>query len=457
MERLIDGKVTLVDDEGKPLTKEYIEGEICFVDMINKEDFKDDILNSLMQNLGYEMDDKVLFYYKIPLKSLDIGLKHLDEEYDSNSESENEIIDEEHVVDEVEIPIKAIQEQMQKRFHVAVSKDKAFREKDKAQVHLRGDVKDPENPTRMFRRIFVCLGALKRGFRECGRELPGLDGAFMRGQFPGQILTAVGVNANNGIYPVAYDRVYCQHLQSCPSAEHRAHCDLLINNVCEVFNRQLLDARDSLIITALEFMREYIMKRTVIVQKVIQKCDGPLTHAVAKLFDKIKAASTRKWEISDILCKHVIAAIHDTTDNGFDVDIPEDSFYDSYKLKKWMNVYSHKVNPFNGRDMWSKFNCPTTLLPPKVHSQIGRPPKKRKKSKGEIVMVKGNKLTRQASQRNESMLKKTTGNKRTSSVIGTRIVAAQVGTQASQAGTQASTGSTFKRTKKFVSRLTPEK
>ncbi|GKB36216.1 mutator type transposase [Tanacetum coccineum] len=398
------------------------------------------------------------------------------------------------------MPIKAIQEQMQKKFNVSISKDKAFRAKAKAQLKrcnpdttVKIDVygeEDPKTPTRMFRRIYVCLGALKRGFREGGKELLGLDGAFMRGQYPGQMLTVVGVDANNGIYPVAYGIVESENQYSWTwFLKCRAHCDLLINNVCEVFNRQLLDARDSPIITALEYVREYLMKRIVIVQKVIQKCDGPLTPAVAKLFDKIKAASTgctvewngselyqvkgshleqyvvnltqktcscRKWEISGIPCKHAIAAIHDMTDNGFDVGIPEDWVHDSYKLQTWMNVYSHKVNPVNGRDMWSKFDCPTTLLPPTVHPQIGRPPKKRKKIKGEIVMIKGNKLTRK-------LPNKTTGTKRTSIVsgtsiaVGTSIAAAKVGTQDSQVGTQASTGSTFKRTKNSASRLTPQK
>ncbi|GJZ85815.1 hypothetical protein Tco_0651154 [Tanacetum coccineum] len=37
-----------------------------------------------------------------------------------------------------EIPVKAIQEQMQKKFHVVVLKTKTFRAK--AQVHLKGDV-----------------------------------------------------------------------------------------------------------------------------------------------------------------------------------------------------------------------------------------------------------------------------------------------------------------------------
>ncbi|GKA41909.1 hypothetical protein Tco_0734569 [Tanacetum coccineum] len=88
---------------------------------------------------------------------------------------------------------------------------KAYWEKAKAQVHLKGDVEiqysllrdyanelqrckpdttvkidvygeeDHEKPTRMFKRIYVCLGALKRGFKSNGRELLGLDGAFMRG------------------------------------------------------------------------------------------------------------------------------------------------------------------------------------------------------------------------------------------------------------------------------------
>ncbi|GKD30063.1 reverse transcriptase domain-containing protein [Tanacetum coccineum] len=107
-----------------------------------------------------------------------------------------------------------------------------------------------------------------------------------------------------------------------------------------------------------------------------------------------KTCSCRKWEILGILCKHAITAIHDMADNGIDVGTPEDWVHESYKLQTWMNVYAHKINPTNGRDIWSKFECPTTLLPPKKASQTGRPPKSRKKSKGEIAMVKGHKLTR---------------------------------------------------------------
>nr|GEY57190.1 integrase, catalytic region, zinc finger, CCHC-type, peptidase aspartic, catalytic [Tanacetum cinerariifolium] len=59
------------------LNKKYVKGEIAFVDMIDNADFKFDLLNTVLSCIGYENDDEVLLYYKIPLKSLDIGLKPL--------------------------------------------------------------------------------------------------------------------------------------------------------------------------------------------------------------------------------------------------------------------------------------------------------------------------------------------------------------------------------------------
>ncbi|GKC24368.1 hypothetical protein Tco_1026518, partial [Tanacetum coccineum] len=61
----------------------------------------------------------------------------------------------------------------------------------------------------------------------------------------------------------------------------RAHCDLLLNNMYEVLNRQLVDGRDKPIITCLEFIREYIMKR------IVTKSDGPLTPNATKVFKTI--------------------------------------------------------------------------------------------------------------------------------------------------------------------------
>lgn len=60
-----------------------------------------------------------------------------------------------------------------------------------------------------------------------------------------------------------------------------------------------------------------------------------------------------------------------------------------------------------GHNFGKKFECR-----PKVVSQIGRPPKKRKKSQGEIEMLKGGKLTRKSKVVKCTIWKMTGQNKR---------------------------------------------
>ncbi|GJT52012.1 hypothetical protein Tco_0978169 [Tanacetum coccineum] len=130
--------------------KQYVDGEFACVDMVNNTDFRIDLLNSVLCSLGFEDDDVISLYYKIPLKSLDIGLKPLVSENDTSSflgyvhkhkmmyvyvelvettetssdedgegDSEdghsdvNDIIDEEHLVDEVEVNMSAFNFQIE--------------------------------------------------------------------------------------------------------------------------------------------------------------------------------------------------------------------------------------------------------------------------------------------------------------------------------------------------------
>ncbi|GKF93488.1 hypothetical protein Tco_0280207 [Tanacetum coccineum] len=81
----------------------------------------------------------------------------------------------------------------------------------------------------------------------------------------------------------------------------RPHCDVLLNNMCIVLKRQLLNGRDKPIITCLEFIREYLMKRTVIVQGIIGKSTGPLTPNATKIFNVIKRDVAQYKEIGNHL------------------------------------------------------------------------------------------------------------------------------------------------------------
>ncbi|GJZ09823.1 hypothetical protein Tco_0544106 [Tanacetum coccineum] len=128
----------------------------------------------------------------------------------------------------------------------------------------------------------------------------------------------------------------------------RAHCDVLLNNMYE---------------------------------KVICKSDGPLTPNASKVLNKIMKEAGQ---------------LKDMAANGEETAIPESYCHQVHWLSTWKYMYRFKVNPCNGPDFWEKSTVPTTIIPPKINPQIGRPPKKRKKSVAELAegIVKGNKLSR---------------------------------------------------------------
>ena len=56
----------------------------------------------------------------------------------------------------------------------------------------------------VFERLYVCFSATKHAFARHCRPLIGLDGCFLKGLYGGQLLTAVGKDGNNQMFPIAY-------------------------------------------------------------------------------------------------------------------------------------------------------------------------------------------------------------------------------------------------------------
>ncbi|CAL2258913.1 unnamed protein product [Prunus armeniaca] len=55
-----------------------------------------------------------------------------------------------------------------------------------------------------FQKIYICLAAVKQRFFQGCRPVIGFDACHIKGHHPGQLLSAVGVDPNNGMYPIAY-------------------------------------------------------------------------------------------------------------------------------------------------------------------------------------------------------------------------------------------------------------
>ncbi|GKE07804.1 mutator type transposase [Tanacetum coccineum] len=56
-----------------------------------------------------------------------------------------------------------------------------------------------------------------------------------------------------------------------------------------------------------------------------------------------RVCSCRKWELTGIPCKHVVAAIYNMFENSIGVCIPEHWVHAAYRLETWAHVYSFKL------------------------------------------------------------------------------------------------------------------
>nr|KAJ0198400.1 hypothetical protein LSAT_V11C700361400 [Lactuca sativa] len=222
------------------------------------------------------------------------------------------------------VPIRSIQDQLHKRLQVGLSIQKSANGKrnnykedyllelqaTNVDTTIKLEVVNEPNSareTKQFKRVYVCLGALKKGFKARLRYIIRLDGAFMKGPFLGQGLL---------IDIVQFDKDTFEWLKRTPltigsEANFQVtFCtlgfSLLVLNVFDlfdmVFNSKLIPGSDKPIICCLEFIRKYLVKRIYNVMKVMSKAPGPLTPTTSKLLIKrnreVSAQYRARWNLT---------------------------------------------------------------------------------------------------------------------------------------------------------------
>lgn len=127
--------------------------------------------------------------------------------------------------------LREIQEFIKRQFRITLSISKCHRAKEKTMVMIEGKIADHysriwdyaaevqrSNPgstvqvgvtmnpdgKHYFHRFYVCFHALKTGWIRGCRPVIGLDGCFLKGQIKGELLTAIGRDANNQVYPICW-------------------------------------------------------------------------------------------------------------------------------------------------------------------------------------------------------------------------------------------------------------
>lgn len=369
----------------------------------------------------------------------------------------------------------------------------------------------------IFVGMYVCLNALKSAFLASCRPFIGLDGCWLKGLYGGQLLSAVGVDPNDCIFPIAYAVVETESTETWswflqllasdlgignnkdwtfmsdrqkglinaietlfPQAEHRfcvrhmytnfrtlfkgkelkdmlwdparapypakfdscmekigakypearqwlegrpamqwsraffkeeSKCDMLLNNMCECFNKYILDARDKGIITMNEMIKIKLMKwmkkkrdllRSTTARwcpKIMKKLVKNIDFAVhfAPIYSggpsvqvngfgnqyvvdmNAKTCTCRRWQLTGIPCSHASAAIIGNNDN------PANYLDNCYSLETYMKVYGYFIEPTNGSDQWPNLGEPVLIVPPSpVRVKRGRKKKNRRKEPEEL-------------------------------------------------------------------------
>ncbi|XP_039687906.1 uncharacterized protein [Medicago truncatula] len=142
---------------------------------------------------------------------------------------------------------------LQREFGIHVNDSKLFREIKEARELVEGNLREQygrlwdysheikrsnpssscfidtipiPNATPQFQRIYICLDSCKKGFKAGCRPFIWLDGCFLKGYYGGQLLAAVGQDANNQIFVIAYAIVDVENKDNWKWFQTLLHDDL---------------------------------------------------------------------------------------------------------------------------------------------------------------------------------------------------------------------------------------
>ncbi|GJU99611.1 putative ribonuclease H-like domain-containing protein [Tanacetum coccineum] len=96
----------------------------------------------------------------------------------------------------------------------------------------RLDVEETDDDNTYFKRFYVCFRGVKDGWIEGCRKIIGLDGWFLKHTCRGELLTTMGRDANNQMYPIAWAVVKVENKDNCLWFLGLLHDDLNLQHGC---------------------------------------------------------------------------------------------------------------------------------------------------------------------------------------------------------------------------------
>ncbi|GKB51683.1 multidrug resistance-associated protein 5 [Tanacetum coccineum] len=282
-----------------------------------------------------------------------------------------------------------------------------------------GVIVNPDGKT-YFDMFYVCFARLADGWKAGCRKIIALDGCFLKSPNQGEILTTIGRDENNHIYPVAWavvnvenndnwtwflellkEDLYCsrgngltlisdQHkglIESVkdvmPNAEHMQCARHIYENFrlqypgleysnrdgfSECFNSVIVNVRHKPLLTMQEAIRVILLERMNKMREISRKWNPRVCPNIKKRLEWLKEQQ-RFWHV--ILAGRNLYEVRSESE-GFTVD--EDMYFVAF--------YNY-VKPVLGMNLWPGQSLYSSVLPPKPRKMPGRPRNKRIRDTGE--------------------------------------------------------------------------
>ncbi|WOL10605.1 hypothetical protein Cni_G19364 [Canna indica] len=251
----------------------------------------------------------------------------------------------------------------QSKFYIPIARAKWYRVRSYALEKLRGSVEDhyallgpylaelrKKNPTSLFnivcdreftsappvfKRLYIGFDALKKGFLHGCWPIVGFDDCFLKTFLGGQLLSTVGIDGNNQMFPIAWAVVEGENYVSWRwflgqffnnleisqgygwtfiSDQQKAHVstvcksDNVTNNISETFNAYILKARSKLIVDMLEEIRRMLMQRMHMKREMVSKWSSDICPNIRRKLEKKPLTGKDTWPTVDtphVLPPHV--------------------------------------------------------------------------------------------------------------------------------------------------------
>ncbi|KAK8656526.1 hypothetical protein V6N13_098473 [Hibiscus sabdariffa] len=291
----------------------------------------------------------------------------------------------------------SLKQAVHKDWGIHVPKTKCIRTKNLAIENLNGNHKEQyaklyayldelrqSNPgtstickldERKFESLYICMQAMKDGFKAGCRPIIGLDGCHLKGYYQGHLLAAVGIDADDSIYPISFAVIESENQSSwCWFLELLA-TDLEIENS---HSFTFMTDRQKGLMDAVPELFPYSAHRT---------CDRHL-YSNAKTSGVFigKALKDQLWKAARATYVTQFQSAMDELkvscgpSSQHSVNIQEWTC----SCRKWQLTV-----PVRGEQQWATNDTMKLILPPIFRRPPGRPHKKRKREADEAPPMIG--------------------------------------------------------------------